>query len=198
MTGNTQASGTGQNYELLKFKPSGNNTTGTSFDGASAGGGFVDDQGPHQDVDVGDIWTVLNGGGIASTNNLIIGFDVNQSGSSAMDITALQICIASTCYDIDGNIIRVNEYNGNGSSIAELRITTPDLGYNFMTTYNGASTANFYIQATHANSSGGFDEYFVNPEFFGTPPPPPVIPEPTSLLLFGTGAIGAFLRRKKV
>jgi len=204
--GNNQASGTGQNYEVLKFSPSGNNSIGTAFDGSSAGGGFVNDQAPHGDVKVADLWSHLNTNGITSARYIVFGFDVNQNDcendSSAsvdcVDITDLVITLTNgslvQTFTLGGETVRVFELNGEGSSRAEARFLI-DMGYDFMQTYSAISTAEFKIQATHSGANAGFEEYFLSSAFTADANKT-VTPEPISLILFGSGLAGILLKRR--
>jgi hypothetical protein len=191
--GNDVASGTGQNYEVLKFKPSGSSTSASSCDGCAL------DTAPHADVSLGDLWSHLNANGIVSTDILGFGFDVNQN-TAFVDIDSLSITIAGTTYSTN-DVVRVSDgLNGNGSSTAEARFII-HLGYDFMTAYNASSTTltNFTINGTHSSANGGFEEYFLSSVFSSTnPPPTSAVPEPASMLLMGSGLFGTvFLRRKK-
>jgi len=208
--GNNQASGTGKNYEVLKFSPGGSSGTGTAFDGSSAGGGFSNDQAPHGNVKVADLWTHLTVNGITSARYLVFGFDVNQNDcandSSAsvdcVDITSLAITLTNGSliqnFTLGGETVRVFEINGEGSSTAEARFLI-DTGSDFMQTYSVASTAEFRIQATHAGTNSGFEEYFLSSVFTGAANNTgnnTVTPEPASMLLFGSGLAGFLLKRR--
>ena len=204
--GNNQASGTGQNYEVLKFSPGGSSSTGTAFDGSSAGGGFSNDQAPHGDVKVADLWSHLNTNGITLAQFLVFGFDVNQNDCEndssqsvdCVDITDLVITLTNgslvQTFTLGGETVRVFEINGEGSSTAEARFMI-DLGYDFMQTYSASSTAEFKIQATHTGANSGFEEYFLSSTFTAAANKT-VTPEPISLLLFGPGLAGILLKRR--
>ena len=101
--------------------------------------------------------------------------------------------LGTKIYDLDtggDNWLKLNYNLNSGSGSGDLFAYIPDSLFT-------ASTYVYYYSRFGDNfgNNDGFEEWAVRK---GVTPPPPVIPEPTSLLLFGTGAIGAFLRRKKV
>ena len=192
--GNDQPSGTGQNYEVLKFKPQGNNTSGSSCDGCPL------DQAPHGDVSGNDLGAHLVVNGLTHATTLGFGFDVNQN-TAFVDVTALTIVIYNNgiAYTFSTNdTIRISDgLNGNGSSTAEARFLI-DLPFDFIDAYNAGTLGDFYIGASVANANGGFEEFFLSSAFTnGGGGNPPAVPEPTTLFLSGLGLLGGYLIRKK-
>ena len=225
VSGVTEGSGTGLNYEVLKFSPETLNfphgvkvDTFSSFDGATAEDPLpispapngdtlaANDQAPHGDVDVGDLWGSLTSNGFTSVSALIFGFDVNEDGATSTNpvtVSSLIIRIYSDATNFtewnldtgaDNSVSVLNYGTGSGNSEGNFQINLASLGYDFMTTFNASSTQKFVIQATHGDYSDGFEEYFLRGAVGQQQPP--VIPEPTTMLLFSTGLVGAFLKRK--
>jgi hypothetical protein len=193
--GNDVASGTGQNYEVLKFKPQGNDTTGTASDGSSL------DTAPHGDVSIADLWGHLDANGLTSATKLGFGFDVNQN-TDYVDVDALTITLYSgvnpfKVYSLTDTVRVYDGISGNGSSTAEARFIV-NLDFDFMTAYNAGTPDDFKIMATLSSANSGFEEFFLSSVFSGgtVPPDASAVPEPATMLMLGAGLLAGVVRRK--
>lgn len=199
VSGNNVASGTGQNYEVLKFRPQGNNASATASDGSAL------DQAPHGNVAIGDLWSHLDANGISSTQQLGFGFDSNQN-TDFVDIDALTLTLFNgsdpfRVYSLDDTVRVSDELHGPGSAVAEARFIV-DLDFDFMTAYNAGTTDDFMITATHDGANAGFEEYFLSSAFSddgggGIPPQATPIPEPLTMTMLGAGLLAGVFRRKR-
>ena len=190
--GEDGAAGTGQNYEVLKFKPTGNATSGTATDG------FGLDQKPHGDVKVGHLWDFLSD--LPSVTSLVFGFDVNEGGGGDyVVIDSLEFAIEDTySYTLGaGNQVRVDDYRGAGSNVGEAHFQI-DLPFDFMTRYNALSEEEFFVQATLSEVSSGFEEFYLSYSATASANAGAPVPEPGTLVLAGMGALGLFGARRSV
>ncbi len=133
---------------------------------------------------VGQLTTITGG-------TFIMGIDINQS-SAVQTLTLVEMYI-------DGNLVDTYSVSlanaevppttggGNGNGYADYILT----GFTSLTGYNSDLDVYFHIVMPSAND--GAEEFFLI-----SAPAPPQIPEPSSLMLLGTGLLGAAgaVRRK--
>ena len=203
--GNNRGSCIGTACEILKFSPVGCGCCCGSSGGASDG--VPPDLGPNGDLSIADIQDVFhNDFGINSTEKFVFGLDVHQTPSRPMiRINSLVLSIAQ------GNIVHQFTLGGTRIWVSENTIGDPagniaevlfevDLGFDFMQ-LNSTGPGDFTLYAHHSRAVGDPEEYYIDQAFFGGPGGVrecPVIPEPASMMLLGSGLFGLIgLRRKK-
>ncbi len=181
--GNDPTSSPGQIVEILNM---GNSNTLDSQSGS---------------IQAGVLWTLFDSQMINSLNRMVLCFGVNESGTVGtnwVDIASLRLRIQDpnnlnnnlTDIDLDtpnDNTIRVFNY-AQGANTAEAEFTI-NLGYDFMTVFNGSSTELINLDATVTNRSAGFEIFFFDAAANA-------IPEPAATPLLLLLGVSTFIRRR--
>jgi hypothetical protein len=193
VVGNNDASSPGQVVEVL-----GGPTPGTLQN--------ADPEFETRTTSMGDLWDVLNTGGITTASKLVFGFGNNQTGSPGTnftDITELEMTFVlpdstTKTFSLGSNDLKIYNYV-QGQSDAEARIGV-DLGFDFMSAYDTNSTQLFTISSRITNGDDGFEIYFLSSGFTGDENPgggattAVGVPEPSTLVMLGAGLL-VFARR---
>lgn len=138
-------------------------------------------------LNIGTLWSILDDEGVTSTSSLVFGFGVNEPASASagwVTITDLVMTFelpdsSVQTFDLLGDTIEVNSFN-SGTNSAEARIQVDFGAFDFMAQYNAASTEQFTISATIADTAGGFEIFFLSGGYTAAPPAPPSVPEPAA------------------
>lgn len=143
---------------------------------------------------MGTLWSKLSEGGILSTNCLVVGMVVNETGapgSNDVTIQDLDITLAGgSSYGFgENNTIVVNYISGASSAEARFQI---DLGFDFMTTFNASSTEIFTISSVITDRDNGDEVFFLSSGFTSDPMVTPAspVPVPGAFWLLGSGLAG--------
>jgi hypothetical protein len=103
---------------------------------------------------------------------------------SAPDLTGYPFSLADLQYELTGDNILLDNITGNG--VADLFVYVP------VSEFSGTNTW-VYLYTDMSLAAGSFEEWGRRTGIGGVPP---VIPEPMSMILFGTGLVGAAIRRR--
>jgi hypothetical protein len=127
---------------------------------------------------------------IAGTSGaFIVGVDVNWAGNHAGEtLTRFDILVDGvTLYNLAAPFQYAYSNNGNGYSDALIYQNSALAGFPISTGH----TYQFIL--TSINGGDGLEEYFL----INTASPPPVVPEPASMVLLGTGLVGLAYRVRR-
>jgi len=132
---------------------------------------------------VGQIEAAIGG------NTFIVGIDVNQTGTSSaandpflvyfdVFVNGVKVDSYGTCCGATGG--GDLQYPNNGNGFADDLLT----GFTSLTGHAASEVVTFHLNYYHADD--GTEEFFL----INTSSPPPIAPEPGTLVMFGSGLIG--------
>ena len=202
VAGNAGNSSPGQVLEVLGGSIAGNPDASESLQHKGS------EDGEHT-LRIGQLHSVLDADGIASTSSLGFGFGLNESGapgSNSVTITALDMFFelpdgSSQAFSLGGDQVQVfNYFQGQSTAEAWFQLEFP---FDFMAIYSNTSTEAFSISSLINNTSAGFEVYFLSSGITSMPPAqglPAVdsMPVPAAVWLFMSGLFGlvGIARRK--
>jgi len=164
--------------------PSCNNPAGfnfTTIPANPAGGAYTDVLSP--------TYTVSQIEGIAGSTAFWVGIDINQT-NDPQSLSYFAMLVNGSVVSAFGNDTTGTPVpsSNNGNGFADYLLETFNLA-----SYGPNATVQFEMSMPIAND--GAEQYFI----IGATPTPPPVPEPSSLLLFGTGlAAAAGLARRRM
>jgi hypothetical protein len=133
------------------------------------------------------IYTVSQIESIVGSNAFWVGIDINQT-SVPQTLDYFAMTVNGGVADLFSTLTSVPSSN-NGNGFADYLLETFNLA-----SFAGTDSVQFIMNMPLAND--GAEQFFL---IGATPTTPPAVPEPSSLLLFGTGlAAAAGLARRRV